>query len=104
MITRSHFLFEVLGWQVGCQTGFSVSVGKCGKYLEQYLPPETWQALLATCRCDSYPACRRSLFDLGRLFSQAARAVAAALGYLYREEEERRVTAYLNRLLDRPAG
>lgn len=97
-------LVRMLGWQVGCQTGFSVSVGKCGKYLEQYLPSETWQALLATCRCDSYPACRRSLFDLGRLFSQSARAVAAALGYPYREEEERRVTAYLNRLLDRPAG
>lgn len=97
-------LVRMFGWQVGCQTGFSMSVGKCGKYLEQYLPPATWQALLKTYRCDSYPACRQSLSDLGRLFSQAARAVAAALGYPYREEEEQRVAGYLRRYPDGPAG
>jgi aminoglycoside 6-adenylyltransferase len=34
-------LLQILAWQVGILTDFTVSVGKCGKYLEQYLPPDS---------------------------------------------------------------
>lgn len=97
-------LLRMLELQVGIETGFSVSIGKSGKYLEKYLSRDSWLALLSTYADGSYEATWDSLFAACDLFRQTAMLVAAHFGYDYPEEEDRRVTAYLRRVRELPAG
>ena len=54
-------LLRMLSWQVGSAYGFTFSVGKNYKFIDQYLPAEQWQALLSTYRTDSVENTWRSL-------------------------------------------
>jgi aminoglycoside 6-adenylyltransferase len=95
-------LLTMLDWQVGLQNGFSVSTGKHGKYLEKHLPRERWEELLSTYAAGSYPAVWEALFAATRLFRRTAREAAAQLGSHYPEEEDRRVSAYLEHVRQLP--
>ncbi len=96
-------LIMMLSWQVGIQTDFTVSVGKCGKYLEQYLAPELWRALLATYADGSYEDVWRALFATCDLFRTTATNAAAHFGYEYPHDDDQRVSAYLRRVRELPA-
>ncbi|KIL40305.1 aminoglycoside adenylyltransferase [Gordoniibacillus kamchatkensis] len=91
-------LLKMLEWQVGIQTDFSVSAGKCSKYLEKYVSQQTWQQLLSTYADGSYDHTWEALFATGELFRQTAEYVANQLNYRYPDEDDRRVTAYLKRV------
>lgn len=91
-------LLKMLEWQAGMDTEFSLSVGKCHKYLERYLAKETWQALLSTFADGSYEATWDALFAACDLFRTSAKAVAAHFGYEYPEDDDARVTEHLKRV------
>jgi aminoglycoside 6-adenylyltransferase len=95
-------LLQMLAWKVGAQHEFRVSVGKSGKYLQRYLPEEDWQALLATYPAASYPAVWAALFAATGLFRGAALNVAAALAFHYNQEEDARVSAFLDHIQKLP--
>lgn len=76
-------LLRMLSWQVGSAYGFTFSVGKNYKFIDQYLPTEQWQALLSTYRTDSVGNTWRSLFTCHELFRDAAKNFAAKYGYTY---------------------
>ncbi len=97
-------LIMMLSWQVGIQTDFAVSVGKCGKYLEQYLAPESWRALLTTYADGSCEDVWRALSATCDLFRTTAKDVAAHFGYEYPYDDDRRVSAHLRRVKELPAG
>ncbi|TCL70019.1 aminoglycoside 6-adenylyltransferase [Hydrogenispora ethanolica] len=94
----------MLEWQAGIATGFTVSAGKCGKYLERYLPGESWRALLATYAGAGYAETWEALFTACGLFRRTAREVAGHFGYAYPEAEDERVSAYLRRIRELPRG
>ena len=96
-------LIRMLEWKVGVLTDFSVSAGKCGKYLERYLPADDWQALLGTYPDGSYEETWRALFAMGALFRDAAESVGRSLHYEYPREEDTRVTAFLRRVEKLPS-
>jgi aminoglycoside 6-adenylyltransferase len=77
-------LLRMLSWQVGIATHFSVSVGKFGKYLDKYIPAETWDRLLQTYRNDTAEALR----GCQALFRESSRAVAEQLGFTYPDYAE----------------
>jgi aminoglycoside 6-adenylyltransferase len=91
-------LMYMLEWQVGFATGFTVSIGKCGKYLERYLPPDRWRMLLATYADGTYDGVWNALFAMGDLFRLTAQEVAAHLQTAYPLEEDRRVVRYLEQV------
>lgn len=91
-------LIKMLEWKVGLDTGFSLSTGKNGKYLEKYLPAASWQALLSTYPEGSYEAVWRALFAALELFRSTSKEVAERLNYAYPLDEDRNVTAYLTRV------
>ncbi len=93
-----EMLLMMLEWQVGTQTGFTVSAGKCSKDLERYLAPESWQALLATYAGASYAETWEALFAACDLFRRSALAVSEHFGYPYPHEDDRRVMAYLRQV------
>jgi aminoglycoside 6-adenylyltransferase len=91
-------LIKMLEWKVGIETDYSVSVGKCGKYLESYLSEKDWQELLSTYPGGSYKDVWRALFAMVNLFRRTAIFVADHLHYEYPHEEDKRVTEYLKQV------
>ena len=81
-------LLRMLSWQVGSAYGFTFSVGKNYKFINQYLPAEQWQTLLSTYRTDSVENTWRSLFTCHELFRDAAKNFAAKYGYTYPDYDE----------------
>lgn len=93
-IVRGEWL-RMLFWQIGIATDFSVNLGKSGKYLERYLPPEVWAALCASYNTATYENCRTCLSVMRERFGDSAKFVAKNLGFHYDREEEEPVNACL---------
>ncbi|MFB5677030.1 aminoglycoside 6-adenylyltransferase [Paenibacillus terreus] len=91
-------LIQMLEWQVGVNTDFSVSTGKNGKYLEKYMDRESWLQLMRTYPGGSYEDIWNALFVMGELFRSTAQDVAKHLHFEYPQEDDRRVTAHLQRV------
>jgi aminoglycoside 6-adenylyltransferase len=88
-------LLTMLIWYAGMRTGFLKSLGKHGKYLQQYLEPETWQMLLKTYPDADFENIWAALFAMADLFRMTARSVAEHFGFDYPDADDRRVTAHL---------
>ncbi|MGI5840043.1 MAG: aminoglycoside 6-adenylyltransferase [bacterium] len=91
-------LLLMLEWYVGVRTDFTVNIGKSCKYLERYLPEETWARLLATYPVAAEEPVWEALFNMGSLFRETANLIAGRLGYLYNREEDEKTAEYLSRL------
>lgn len=91
-------LIKMLEWQVGIQTDFSISIGKCGKYLERFLSEKSWKELLSTFSDGSYENVWRALFTMANLFRSTAKDVADSLNYEYPYEQDKYVTEYLKHI------
>ena len=88
-------LIQMLEWKVGIEQDYSISIGKNGKYLENYLSDKEWRALLSTYASGSYGEVWSGLFTMVNLFRATAEFVADKLGFNYSKEEDEKVTAYL---------
>ncbi|MFE0506790.1 aminoglycoside 6-adenylyltransferase [Peribacillus butanolivorans] len=91
-------LIQMLEWQVGIETNFSVSVGKHGKYLEGFLTEKSWQKLLSTYADGSYDGVWRALYSMCDLFDSTAMYVGKHLNYEYPYENEKSVITYLKHI------
>lgn len=80
-------LLLMLEWYVGLDTDFSLSVGKCDKYIFRYLPQETAAQLAATYPRLTVEDLWRSVDTMMDLFDRIAKSVGQAFGYEYVEEE-----------------
>jgi len=93
-----EMLLTMLEWEAGVRTGFSVSVDKCRKYLEAYIPAASWQALMRTYAAGNYAACWDALFAACELFRTTARRVGEEFGFEYPTDDDQRVTAHLQQV------
>lgn len=96
-------LLMMLEWLVGIRTDFSVSAGKCDKYLQQYLHPDEWDMLMDTYASGDYAAAWRATFAMCTLFRTAGHEVGAHFGYPYPEQDDMRVCAYLDDIRNLPS-
>ena len=96
-------LQRMLTWEAGIRHDFSISAGKCGKLLEQYLPADKWTRLLKTYPAAETDAVWQAMFEAGALFRETAVFVGHTLGYAYNGEEDRRTTAFLQDVRKLPA-
>lgn len=96
--TLDHYVREmlltVLSWRVGVDTGFSLSVGKCGKYLEKHLPPEDFARLKRTYAGGEYGDIWNALFEMQALFRDTAVYVGGKLGYPFPQRWHDNVTQF----------
>lgn len=92
-------LLRMISWKVGLETGFSLSVGKSYKFLDQYVTKELWEALLETYAMDSYAHVWRSLFQCQKLFREISREVADELEYPH-PEYDKAMTHYAKDLFE----
>jgi len=76
-------LLRMMTWQIGTEQGFTFSVGKNYKFIDQYLPKEDWEKLLSTYSECGYEEMWQSLFTCYELFRKYSKAVSTSLGYKY---------------------
>ncbi|GKS15032.1 aminoglycoside 6-adenylyltransferase [Paenibacillus chitinolyticus] len=91
-------LLKMLEWKVGMDTGFSLSIGKNGKFLKRYLDEESWNKLLSTYENGDYEQVWNALYVTGELFEPVALQVAAEFGYTYPAEEAEKIKLYLRQV------
>ena len=91
-------LIDMLTWTAGLATGFSVSTGKNGKYLDRYLPAPVWKRLLATYPLAEPESVWHALYTAGGLFHDAARHVASRLGYSYNRQQAIAIGLYISKI------
>ena len=89
-------LLRMLSWRVGTEYGFTFSVGKNYKFIQQYLSPEIWKRLLKTYRMDSYPQMWNALEECLALFRETSKTVASYFAYPYPDYDEK-ISAYAAR-------
>jgi aminoglycoside 6-adenylyltransferase len=86
-------LLRMMSWQIGAERGYDFSLGKNYKFIDQYLPTEDWEALLATFKENNYENMWQSLFTCYQLFQKYSQTAAHTLGYHY-PEYDRAITKY----------
>jgi aminoglycoside 6-adenylyltransferase len=91
-------LMKMLTWYIGVKTNFKINPGKNGKYFKQYLEPDLWESLQRTYANADYEATWEALFTMCALFRKIALPVASHFQYDYPEQEDQRVTTYLENL------
>ncbi|GAY74784.1 aminoglycoside 6-adenylyltransferase [Sporolactobacillus inulinus] len=89
-------MLRMLSWYAGVRTGFTISAGKCGKYLPRYVDADVWQDYLSTYPDADSEHVWQALFRMCALFRRLARHVADHFGYDYAEADDRNVTNYLH--------
>jgi aminoglycoside 6-adenylyltransferase len=83
----------MISWNVGIETGFTLSVGKNYKFIDKYIPEDLWNRLLSTYRLDSYENVWKSLFECHQIFVEVSKEVAELLKYIY-PEYDKNITRY----------
>ncbi|MGG4218335.1 aminoglycoside 6-adenylyltransferase [Paenibacillus jamilae] len=76
-------LLRMMAWKIGSEQGYTFSVGKNYKFINQYLPNEDWESLLSTYSEHGYREMWQSLLTCYTLFRKYAKAVAKKLKYEY---------------------
>ncbi|OXS58873.1 hypothetical protein B1A99_12990 [Cohnella sp. CIP 111063] len=92
---------KLLSWHVGMNNGWTVNVGKAGRWLERFLPEELWASYYRTYADGDPERIWDALFETGRLTRAAGLAVADKLGCAYPLEEDRKVTEYMRQLREK---
>lgn len=106
MDNMNHYLrpqlLTMVSWHAGLLNNFAISVGKCGKYLNQFLPQPAWRQLLATYPAAEEQAVWVALAEACQLFDTIARDTADQLGLTYQTPEADRCRAYLEHIRQLP--
>lgn len=84
-----------LGWRIGAEHDFRVSVGKSGKYMYRYLPREDWESFLSTYAGGNTVDMWEAVMEMCGLFAKIARETSLRLGFPYDESEERGSMTFL---------
>lgn len=88
-------LIKMLTWYYGIQTNFKKSPGKMGKYLKRLLEPALWTLFERTFAGPQIEDTWQALFAMDDLFRTTARVVAEKMGFIYPQQDDERVSAYL---------
>ena len=92
---RKMFM-SIIEWRIGCDTNFSVSFGKEGKFMDKYLSTHEYNSILTTYADYKAENTWISLFVMTTLFSKFAIHVADKLYFNYNYEEQKNTIEYLH--------
>ncbi len=92
----------MVSWYIALQHDWKINTGKFGKYFGKFLPLDLWNDLLQTYVGIDEDAIWQALFKAGNIMRQIGVSVAENLGYAYHYEEDDRVTAYLQHVMNLP--
>ncbi len=97
-------LIKMLRFKIGIENNFEVSTGKADKYIENYLPKDTFEKLMRTYNLSDYEHCWDALFIMIELFRKSAAFVADKLDYTYNSDDDKNVYAFLRHIRSLPSN
>ena len=80
-------LIRLIGWKIGFETDFTVSIGKSGKYMYRWLENEKWTAFLKTYPSGKVKDIWESVFIMCDLFNDIAKDVSCKMLVTYNKIE-----------------
>ncbi|TGE36290.1 aminoglycoside 6-adenylyltransferase [Desulfosporosinus fructosivorans] len=80
-------LLRLLGWKIGFETNFTVSIGKSGKHIYRWLEKEKWNAFLKTYSSGAVKDIWKAVFIMCDLFDGIAKEVSHIMNVRYNEIE-----------------
>jgi aminoglycoside 6-adenylyltransferase len=89
---------KMLEWYAASQHDWAITTGAYGKWLERYLPAEIWELVPHTYAGADPEDNWDALFAALILTRQIGQELAEELGYTYPIDDDRRTTAYLERV------
>lgn len=95
-------LEQVLSWKIGIKTDFSVSVGKSGKYMYQWLSETEWDDFLSTYFSAKVDEAWNSIMKMCDLFEKTARYIGEELDYDYNNIEGKNCRDFLEHVRKLP--
>jgi aminoglycoside 6-adenylyltransferase len=96
-VVRPMFM-KIIAWCIGIETNFSVSVGKGGRFMPNFLRPGLYNKILQTYSDHRLENNWKALFLMTEIFGQLARTIATSLQFNYVVAEEKNVLAYLEKM------
>ncbi|MBN1121651.1 MAG: aminoglycoside 6-adenylyltransferase [Anaerolineae bacterium] len=87
---------QLLEWQMGIDTGWSIKAGAYGKGLKKYVRPEIWTDLEKTYVGADTEENWNALIETIDLFRRVAIMVGEHLGYAYPHDMDHRMMVYLH--------
>lgn len=91
-------LNEMVRWDIGIHTDFSVSAGKAGKYFKRHLSAERYALYEKTYSDSAYNHVWAAVFTACSLFHDLAAEVGGHFGFAYDRNEEQQMMRYLNQV------
>jgi aminoglycoside 6-adenylyltransferase len=91
---RAMFL-KIIEWHIGIKTEFTVSFGKGGRNMKQYISPDLYDKILSTYPDSNIRHIWYSLFMMTDLFNDLGSKIAKSMRFSYNEDEANNVTEYL---------
>lgn len=88
-----NMLRQMMEWNIGYATDFSVNLGKSGDGMREHLPEDVWDMLCATYATAELSAVEDTHDRLMSLFFFCAKRVAEQGDFIFHEDEARRVRA-----------
>jgi aminoglycoside 6-adenylyltransferase len=93
---KNGTLRRLLEWRIEIDHGWSVTPGVHGRGLERRLPADLWSELASTYVGPDLEENWTALFRTTALMRRVAQEVGHALGYVYPQQVDDRVSAYLS--------
>lgn len=90
-----EMLIKMLSWYVGTVHGFTLSVGKRGDRLKEFIEQQWWQELLGTYTGGAEEEIWTALLTAADLFARVSVETAKKLGCPHNEDTACKVTAFL---------
>ena len=88
-------LTRIVEWKIGVDNHFSVSAGKCAKYMERYVSEDIYRRYLATYSSAETEDIWDSVLGMCDLFHEIAAELSEAMEYPYDDTEAENGRAYL---------
>ena len=99
-----NMLIQMITWQIGIRTNFSMSIGNGGKYLKDHMDPTVWKELLDTYPCAENEKIWGALFAMTKIFRKLANYVARHQGFYYDSKEEENLSRYMSEIYELTKG
>jgi aminoglycoside 6-adenylyltransferase len=93
-----EMFLKMLSWKIGIEHNFSVSTGKCHKYLKRYLSSEDMKRFTNIFPNGSFEDMWNKLFQMCSFFSEISLKVAEYFKFEIDKEEEENIITYLKAL------
>lgn len=93
-------LLKLLGWRIGADHGFAITLGKYRRYLGRYLSEEEWSRLQSLYADGTMADLSEKLLRRGRWFLELEDQVGRRLGYPVDRKAGERILAFWERFLE----